>query len=123
MNNSFKYLKCNKGKGSGIGDGCRNRKEILENSQIVNEDLVGKDLENTVSFKGTRSTLIFENLSEWLTTAETATYLRKFSPEGKPSVNAIHKLVSQGKIRRRKFSGRLYFKKNELDYLIETSEA
>ena len=67
--------------------------------------------------------LFFENKSEWLTTAEAATYLRKFKPEGIPSVNAVHKLVSKGKIRRRKFAGRLYFKRKELDYLIESSEA
>lgn len=64
--------------------------------------------------------LLFEN-SEWLTTAEAATYLRKFCPSGVPSVNAIHKLVSRGTIRRRKFAGRLYFKRKELDYLIECS--
>lgn len=70
----------------------------------------------------TGSNLFFENL-EWLTTAEAAAYLRKFCPTGMPSVNAIHKLVSQGKIRRRKFAGRLFFKRKELDYLIECSGA
>ena len=67
-----------------------------------------------------RSNLFFENL-EWLSTAEAAVYLRKFNQNGIPSVNAIHKLVSQGKIRRRKFSGKLYFKRKELAYLIECS--
>lgn len=55
----------------------------------------------------------FENLI-WLTTKEAAVYLRK-------SVNAVHTLVSRRKLRARKFSNRLYFKKDELDYLIETS--
>jgi hypothetical protein len=64
--------------------------------------------------------LFFEK-SEWLNTVEAAVYLRKFLGTGCPSVNAIHKLVSQGKIRRRKFAGRLYFKRKELDYLIESS--
>lgn len=75
------------------------------------------------SYRGPKSALsLFENL-EWLTTAEAATYLRKFCRGGRPSVNAIHKLVSRGLIRRRKFAGRLYFKRKELDYLIESSEA
>lgn len=70
----------------------------------------------------TGSNLLFENL-EWLTTAEAAAYLRKFCPSGAPSVNAVHKLVSQGRVRRRKFAGKLFFKRKELDYLIECSEA
>lgn len=61
---------------------------------------------------------IFEKL-EWLTTKEAAIYLRKFSPVGEPSENAVHKLVSKGSIRRRKFGGRLFFRKRELDFLIE----
>ena len=60
------------------------------------------------------SALLFNNLI-WLTTKEAAVYLRR-------SVNAIHTLVSRRKLRARKFSNRLYFKKEELDYLIETSQ-
>lgn len=81
----------------------------------------GNSQENEVNSEA-GSNLFFENL-EWLSTAEAAVYLRKFNPNGIPSVNAIHKLVSQGKIRRRKFSGKLYFKRKELSYLIECSEA
>jgi hypothetical protein len=84
-------------------------------------DKNGKN-ENSEVDSRSGSNLFFENL-EWLTTAEAAVYLRKFCPTGTPSVNAVHKLVSQGKIRRRKFSGRLFFKRKELDYLIECSEA
>ena len=60
------------------------------------------------------SALLFDNLI-WLTTKEAAVYLRR-------SVNALHTLVSRRKLRARKFSNRLYFKKDELDYLIETSQ-
>lgn len=60
------------------------------------------------------SAMFFDNLI-WLTTKEAAVYLRR-------SVNAIHILVSRRKLRARKFSNRLYFKKEELDYLIETSQ-
>jgi hypothetical protein len=64
---------------------------------------------------------LFEN-SEWLTTKEAAIYLRKISTVGEPSANAIHKLVARGTIRRRKFAGRLFFKKKELEYLLESSQ-
>ncbi|HLE12845.1 MAG: hypothetical protein A2504_00420 [Bdellovibrionales bacterium RIFOXYD12_FULL_39_22] len=57
---------------------------------------------------------LFNNLI-WLTTKEASVYLRK-------SVNAIHTLVSRRKLRARKFTNRLYFKRDELDYLIETSQ-
>ncbi len=56
---------------------------------------------------------LFNNLI-WLTTKEAASYLRK-------SVNAIHTLVSRGKLRARKVHGRLYFKKSELHDLINSS--
>ncbi|MBD64194.1 MAG: hypothetical protein CME62_03250 [Halobacteriovoraceae bacterium] len=58
--------------------------------------------------------LIFDNLI-WLTTKEAALYLRK-------SVNSIHKLSANKHLRARKFRNRLYFKKEELDYLLETSQ-
>ena len=60
------------------------------------------------------SSLLFNKL-KWLTTKEAAAYLRR-------SVNAIHILVSRRHLRARKFRNRLYFKKKELDYLIETSQ-
>ncbi len=56
---------------------------------------------------------LFDNLI-WLTTKEAASYLRK-------SVNAVHTMVSRGKLRARKFHGRLYFKKSELHHLINSS--
>ena len=58
--------------------------------------------------------LLFENLI-WMTTRDAAAYLRK-------SVNAIYILVSRGQLRARKFANRLYFKRDELDYLLETSQ-
>ena len=56
---------------------------------------------------------VFNNLI-WLTTKEAASYLRK-------SVNAMHILVSRKKIRARKYCNRLYFKREELEALLETS--
>lgn len=69
--------------------------------------------------RGSKPRLFFENL-EWLTTEETAIYLRKVSPDGTPQLNTIHQMVCRGLIRRRKFGGRLYFRRRELDYLIES---
>jgi len=66
--------------------------------------------------------MIFENL-EWFTTAEAALYLRKLNSDGTPSMDAIHQMVCRGVLRRRKFAGRLYFKRRELDFLIESSAA
>ena len=68
---------------------------------------------------GSPDQLFFEKL-EWFTTKEAAVYLRKVSPAGEPQTNTIHQMVCRGLIRRRKFGGRLFFKRRELDYLIET---
>lgn len=55
----------------------------------------------------------FENL-KWLTTEETVKYLRK-------STNAVRILVHRKILRARKFQRRLYFRRDELDYLLESS--
>ncbi len=57
---------------------------------------------------------LFYNLI-WLTTKEAAVYLRR-------SVNSVHILVSRKQLKARKFRNRLYFKREELDYLIGTSK-
>lgn len=57
--------------------------------------------------------LLFDNLI-WLSTEEAARLLRRSS-------HALRQLVYKGKIRSRKFGGRLYFKRSELNELIETS--
>ena len=57
---------------------------------------------------------LFDNLI-WLTTEEAAKYLRK-------SANALRVMVHRGQLRARKFRRRLYFKKVELDELLETSQ-
>lgn len=62
---------------------------------------------------GDSSPLLFKNL-EWLTTAETAVYLRK-------SKDAIRQMVCRGQLRARRFHRRLYFKRMELDLTLDTS--
>ena len=59
------------------------------------------------------SGVLFQNY-KWMTTNEAAAYLRK-------STNAIRTAVCRGHIKARKFRRRLYFKRTELDRLIETS--
>ena len=60
-----------------------------------------------------RVSLLFENLI-WLTTDEAAQFLRKSS-------HALRQMTYKGKVKPRKFGGRLYFKKTELNDLVDTS--
>ena len=71
------------------------------------------DSRQSVGHETCNSDLLFENLV-WLTTEEAAQYLRK-------SANAVRILVHRGVLRARKFRRRLYFRKDELCALIETS--
>lgn len=56
-----------------------------------------------------------ENQAVWMTSAEAARYLRK-------SVGALRVMVCRRQIRARKFHRRLYFKRLELDRLLDSSE-
>ena len=80
---------------------------VIDNCQTRD----GRD--RSVSHETCDSGLLFENLV-WLTTEEAAQYLRK-------SANAVRILVHQGILRARKFRRKLYFRKDELCALIETS--
>lgn len=51
----------------------------------------------------------------WLSSREAAQYLRK-------SYGALKVMVSRGQVRARKYRRRLYFKRRELDELLENSE-
>lgn len=62
---------------------------------------------------GAKPQLIFENLI-WLTTEEAAVYLRK-------SADAVRHLVYRGDLKARKFKRRLYFRRDELDELLDLS--
>ncbi len=55
----------------------------------------------------------FNNLI-WITTEEASEFLRK-------STHAVRQMVYKGKIHARKFHGRLYFNKLELNELIDSS--
>ena len=60
------------------------------------------------------SDALFDNL-EWLNSKEAALYLRK-------TYGALKVMVHRGHIRARKFRNSLYFKKSELNELLETSD-
>lgn len=59
-------------------------------------------------------TEVMRNRPDWLNAKEAADYLRK-------SANAVRIMTYRGYIRPRKFGNRLYFRRIELDRLIETS--
>jgi excisionase family DNA binding protein len=71
------------------------------------------DSNQNVSHEMCNTDLFFEKLI-WMTTEEAARYLRK-------SANAIRIMVHKKVLKARKFRRRLYFKKDELDALLETS--
>lgn len=56
---------------------------------------------------------LFENLV-WLNSQDAANYLRK-------TVGALRVMVCRGQLRAYKWKRRLYFKRSELDRLIESS--
>jgi excisionase family DNA binding protein len=66
-----------------------------------------------VGYKNDR--VIFDNLV-WMTSAEAASYLRK-------STGALRVMVCRRQIPARKFYRRLYFKRSELDRLLDSSES
>lgn len=59
--------------------------------------------------------------SKWLDTLHAAIYLKRFRKDGTPSVGAIRNLVYRGRLKGRKFLGRLLFNRLELDRLISMS--
>lgn len=63
---------------------------------------------------------LFDNLL-WLSTKDAAIYLRKFRVDGKPSEGAIRNLVWRGVLKARKWRRRLFFKKTDLDRLLQAA--
>ena len=72
-----------------------------------------KDESLEYNFVGGNPRVIFENLI-WLTTEEAAVYLRK-------SADAVRHLVYRGDLKARKFKRRLYFRRDELEELLDLS--
>ena len=71
-----------------------------------------KNTKNSINTNDS-SNQLFDNLI-WMTTEETAEYLRR-------SVGQIRNMVYRGQLRARKCLGKLYFKRRELYELIESS--
>lgn len=58
---------------------------------------------------------LFDSRIVWMSSEEAARYLRK-------TVGALRTAVCRGYIKARKWRRRLYFRKSELDKMLETSE-
>ena len=87
--------------------------ENLYKEKNIDMDYKLQTTQYNSSAESNGSAMLFNNL-KWMTTNEAAAYLRK-------STNAIRTAVCRGHIQARKFRRRLYFKRSELDRLIETS--
>jgi len=81
---------------------------------MVNGDISIEHGYNKRQVRNNFSPLLFENLI-WMTSDEAASYLRK-------TTGALRTAVCRGQIRAKKFHRRLYFKKKDLDHLLETSQ-
>ena len=80
-------------------------------THILNRDNMNEKSYNFGEYSNTQS--LFENL-DWLTTDDAARFLRK-------TTHALRQMTYKKIIRARKLGGRLYFKKSELDQLLDTS--
>jgi hypothetical protein len=65
----------------------------------------------------------FFEKSDWLTAKEAAVYLRKFRSDGVPSLGAIYMMLGRGQLRKRKFFGRLYFDRREIERALESANS
>lgn len=72
------------------------------------------DLEQTILQEKKQNIIPYAQLT-WMTTKEAAFYIRR-------SVNALRILLCRRYLRARKVRRRLYFKKSDLDRLIERGE-
>jgi excisionase family DNA binding protein len=87
---------------------------LRSNSEThTNENKFDKREISGLAIRKNPEPLFFENL-EWMTSRGAAQYLGK-------SVGALRVMVHRGRIPARKFFRRLYFKKSELDCLLESS--
>jgi len=82
------------------------REKRKNKTRTRNENASGVNSESEIMF--------FENLV-WMTSAEAAIYLRK-------SYGALRVMVCRGYIKPRRFRRRWYFRRYELDQLIENSK-
>ncbi len=87
---------------------------LRSNSEThTDENKFGKREISGLEIRKNPEPVFFENL-EWMTSREAAQYLRK-------SAGALRVMVCRGQIPTRKFFCRLYFRKTELDCLLESS--
>ena len=85
----------------------------------------GRDQEKEVNFQNEhmaekRSCEFFDN-PIWLSTKDAAIYLRKFRKDGAPSAGAIRTAIWRKEIRAKKWRGRLYILRRDLDRSLQNS--
>ncbi len=100
-------------------------KDIFKNPPVATSDDSGRllSLDKLDRENVSHEELFFDKAKEWLTALEAAIYLRKFRPDRSPSKNAIYMMVYRGKLKRRRFHGRLYFSRYELQRAIERGDS
>ena len=76
-------------------------------------DMVKTGFLNQSAYPNKYSEKFFDSLI-WLTSEEAAFYIRK-------SVGALRTMVSRGQVKCKKWRRRLYFRKDDLDRLLESS--
>ena len=91
-----------------------NQKSLQAGSEIIGLTKFRSDGSGSTGDNNAAVEQFFDNLV-WMTSAEAARYLRK-------SVGALRVMVCRRQIRARKFHRRLYFRRIELDRLLESSE-
>lgn len=79
-----------------------------------------KNLNDSKSENLESTETLFDN-SMWLSTKDAAIYLRKFQRDGSPSEGAIRNAVWRGVLKARKWQRRLYFKRSDLERLLQNS--
>lgn len=99
----------NEGVGDGMGTGTGSGADSDLRSIGVDSGLIDGPRERKVG----GSSVLFENLV-WLSSAEAASYLRK-------SYGALRVMVCRGYLRPRVFKRRWYFRRTELDRVLEGS--
>jgi hypothetical protein len=91
---------------------------FLKKSHIFREKEAGSGMVKAIKLDDYSASAIFEK-SIWLNTVDAAIYLRKLTKDGLPSVGAIRTAVCRGVLRSYKWQRRLYFKKTDIDHMLE----
>jgi hypothetical protein len=104
----------------GASAGKRKRARIKSGNGAASANSGNEVTVGNIAGADVQASALFDNLI-WLSTKDAAIYLRKFCVDGKPSEGAIRNAVWRGFLKSRKWQRRLYFKKADLDRLLQNS--